>query len=361
MRRVLLWLLSLASALLALAVLVEIGARQLITIPRLPPVLEKDPFHSVVMDSAPRGVRVPVRVTANRWGMRGEEPPPDWEGWETWVAIGSSTTLCSHLDDARTWPARLQARLREGKAEVWVGNAGQDGVTSGAGVMLMESVIPRLRPDGVLAMAGASDMVQSFYDDRRKRGSPHDQALQRRLARADWAGTWREASPLLREREVRRRMRKARTLAVRPTHRTWFPPPLAGPEDSLPPLDVLLPSLPPFRENVLRMGALAREQGVRAVFLTHPGVYGGDSLWRSREARTLRIDGVAYRISAATEHALLDRFNAALLEACASARLECFDLAARIPRDSAYFYDEGHLNDAGAARVADEVAAWLRR
>lgn len=361
MRRVPLLLLSLFSALSALVVLAEIAARRIITVPYLPSVLEKDPFHSVVMDSAPRGIQVPVRVTANRWGMRGEEPPRDWEGWETWVALGSSTTLCGHLDDARTWPARLQARLREGRAEVWVGNAGQDGVTAGSGVMLMDGVIARLRPDGVLALVGAGDMALSFHDDRRRRGSLHDQALRRRLASADWEGGWREVSPLLREREARRRLRQARTLVVEPTHRTWFPPPLAVPEDALPPLDVLLPSLPSFRENVLRMGDRARGLGARAVFLTHPGAYGTDSAWKAREARTLRIEGRDYRISAATERALLDRFNAVLLEACAFARLECFDLAARIPPDTAYFYDEGHFTDAGADRVAREVAAWLRR
>jgi hypothetical protein len=109
------------------------------------------------------------------------------------------------------------------------------------------------------------------------------------------------------------------------------------------------------------MGARARELGVRAVFLTHPGAYGRDSLWKTREARTLRIGGRDYRISAATERSLLDRFNAALLEVCASARLECFDLAARIPPDSTYFYDEGHLTDAGAELAAAALAAWLSR
>lgn len=361
MRRILRSSASLLAALAALGALIEIGARRIVTTPFLPPVLEKEPFSAVVMDSAPRGIRVPVRVTANRWGMRGDEPPRNWEKGETWVVLGSSTALCGQLDDDRTWPARLQAELRDAGRDAWVGNAGQDGVTSRAGVMLMESVVPRLRPDGVLVLAGATDMVLSFYDDRRKRGSPHDRALERRLARADWEGGWREVSPLLREREVRRRRRNATTLAVRSTHRSRFPPPLLAPEDPLPPPEVLLPSLPPFREHVLRMGNRARELGVRAVFLTHPGAYGSDSLWKSREARTLRIEGRDYRISAGTERALLDRFNAALLEVCASARLECFDLAARIPPDSTYFYDEGHLTDAGAELVAREVAAWLRK
>lgn len=42
-------------------------------------------------------------------------------------------------------------------------------------------------------------------------------------------------------------------------------------------------------------------------------------------------------------------------------RVACYDLASAIPHDLVYFYDGGHLNDAGAALVADSVAAFMIR
>lgn len=360
MRRARLLFLSAAVALAALLGLAEVAARLVISVPRLPPVLEKPPYYRVILDSVPRGIAVPVRVSANRWGMRGEEPPLDWRGWDTWIVIGSSTTLCSHLDDSRAWPQALQVRLRGRRAKTWVGNAGQDGVTSGAAVLLADQVLRKLRPDGILVLAGASDMVLSLYDDRRRKGSLHDQALQRRLARAHWKDSGLETSILLREWKAwLQRLEAAAPLRVQGTHRSWFPPSLAAPEDPLPPLDTLLPSLPLFRANIKAVHGLAKELGMRAVFLTHPGLYGPDSAWARLEARRILVEGREYRISAATEHGLLARFNLELLSLCASERMECFDLASRVPHDTLYYYDEGHFNDAGARLVAEEIGGYL--
>jgi lysophospholipase L1-like esterase len=118
---------------------------------------------------------------------------------------------------------------------------------------------------------------------------------------------------------------------------------------------------------MLRMHALARQLGVRAVFLTHPYRYGTGPEWASREGKELEIGGRKYRISAATERRLLDVFNAELLSLCASSGLECMDLAAGMDReagrapDTPFFYDEGHFNDAGAERAASLLADYLER
>lgn len=357
----------LASGLLA-AGAAELAARRFIAIPYLPPVLEKEPFRRAILDSAPAGIAVPARYTGNRWGMRGGEPPWGWRGAETWIAIGSSTTECGMLDDARAWPQRLAEKLGARGRPAWIGNAGQDGITSRSGVLMMDRVVRALRPDGVLVMLGANDMVLSFYDERRAHGSPWDAAFERRLERADWRGSPLRRSCLYREaRAFLRRTRAGPPLRIPAPHRGRVPLPLAASEDPLPPRDSLLPSLPRFRENMLRMQALARELGVRAVFLTHPYRYGTGPAWASREGRDLEIGGRKYHISAATERRLLDVFNAELLSLCAASGLECFDLASGMDsevgegRDSPYFYDEGHFNDAGAERAASLLEGYLGR
>jgi hypothetical protein len=59
------------------------------------------------------GVSARGLLTTNRWGMRGEEPPDDWDGHTTIIAVGGSTTLDYFLDDSKTWAAVLQERLRK--------------------------------------------------------------------------------------------------------------------------------------------------------------------------------------------------------------------------------------------------------
>lgn len=347
----------------------EGAARLLISRPHLPHlsmVFERGPYRAVIMAETPRGVAAPVRNSTNRWGLRGDDPPADWEEWETWIAVGSSTTQCYSLDDDRTWPQQVQRRLRAAGSRTWVGNAGQDGATTRSAVALVDEVMREVRPTGMLFLVGGIDMVLSLSDDRRREGSPHDHALRRRLdrfreaRRSGLRGILRGDGLRLRDEFVSwRRSRRAHTVPAKSPHRGRFPPALTAPEDTLPPLNLLLPSLPEYRANLKRLGALARELGARAVFLTQPILYGTDSAWASREARTLRIEGRDYRISAATERRLLERFNAATLEVCAEEELECLDLATRIPPDSLLFYDEGHFTDSGAALAAEAIAGYL--
>src|SRR6185369_11074013 len=59
-----------------------------------------------------KGVSPTGLNTTNRWGLRGDEPPADWQNHYTIITIGGSTTQCFFLDDHRTWPYLLQTRLR---------------------------------------------------------------------------------------------------------------------------------------------------------------------------------------------------------------------------------------------------------
>ncbi len=324
------------------------------------PVSEAGPYKHLVLLVGPRGTHPPTRLTTNRWGLRGEEPPRDWRAWDTWLALGSSTTLGYHLDDSDAWPARVQQRLRAAGKHVWIGNAAQDGLTTAGIAMEMEALAKRIKPRNVLILAGGSEMALTFSDDRRERGSPYDRAFAKRAARADTLGGWKDYSRLYREYQLLRKRRAHETVTLSvAAHASRFPAPLTGAEDSLS-LDSLAgPTLAVYSENLRGLQARARTLGIRAVFLTQPYLYGVDSAWAHRFARSVTFRGREYRISAATERRLLDRFNAALLGLCAGDGLECFDLASRMAGDSLRFYDEGHFTAAGADLAAAEIAGYL--
>ena len=52
-------------------------------------------------------------------------------------------------------------------------------------------------------------------------------------------------------------------------------------------------------------------------------------------------------------------YNQTLRELCATENLGLVDLALALSRDGNLFYDDCHLNEEGARRVAEQVAAWL--
>ncbi len=323
-------------------------------------VFESGPYANFTLETAPKGVSVPAHRSTNGWGMRGDEPPRNWEDWNTVIAIGSSTTLCANLDDRHAWPFRLQEKLAARFLRTWIGNAGQDGVTAKSAATMMDQVIRKLRPKTVLWLAGGSDLALCFSDSRREGGSPYDKAFDNRLRLAMQPKSAKETFSLYRECLLwKRRQAGKRTIGIQASHKNFFPPKLESPEDPLPPDSLLLASLPQFRDQVLRVHALALEMGVRIVFITQPLAYGTGPEWAAREARTVEFHRREYRISAATERRLQDRFNSALLSLCVADKMECLDLAAQIPPDTTSFYDQGHFNDAGADRAAEKIAQYL--
>src|SRR5436305_1824700 len=102
--------LFLASLTLSLGVL-ELFLR-LISPPSLfSPLVPLRPHNRVELEvTGLPGVSLRGLNTTNRWGMRGDEPPTDWQNHYTIVTIGGSTTQCFFLDDHKTWPYLLQTR-----------------------------------------------------------------------------------------------------------------------------------------------------------------------------------------------------------------------------------------------------------
>ena len=139
--------------------------------------------------------------------------------------------------------------------------------------------------------------------------------------------------------------------------------PLEGPEASTPDDLHEMMADPGFtRNNVRELIEKARAMGVTPVFLTQPLAFDDTEYWRGIFGDFLwKIEEPDYILSAATVWRMLDTINQDVMDVCAEESVACYDLASAIPHDLAYFYDGWHLSDAGAALVADSVAAFMIR
>jgi hypothetical protein len=118
-----------------------------------------------------------------------------------------------------------------------------------------------------------------------------------------------------------------------------------------------------YRARVLTLAGQCRNLGLRCLFLTQP------TLWRSdlspAEQRLLwqGYTGpfghpIAY-LSPGDMARAMDMYNRALLDVCGQSGLECFDLAAQIPKDTSAFFDDMHFNENGARIVARNLEGYL--
>ena len=372
--------LALAAMLLALVV-AELGLRALAPATDRwclwPPHL--DQLSEPLADVYP-GVTGPSRFRVNSLGLRADELVPGAD--PVVLAVGGSTTECLVLDQSEAWPRRLQDLLSTGGARAWVGNAGRSGHSTREHVFQVPALLDTVPDtDVLLVLAGANDLGL-----RLKQDADHDPHV---LERDDAAAVviprafalhppaYASHLPWYKRTELYARARDAKNrLASRGGAGTEIGPRGQGVarwrdnrahatelRDALPDLR---PALDEYRRNLTRLVRAAQERGVAVVLMTQP------SLWRDdldeRERALLWWGGVGdfqapgARVPFYTASALargIDAYNAVLLEVAAATGAEALDLAAAIPRDTSMFFDDMHFTEAGAARVAQVVAAGL--
>ncbi len=113
-----------------------------------------------------------VRFYINADGERGGDVRGDETGLCRILAVGGSAVECFGLDQPTTWPGALERLLNEpgslrtlGAQRVHVGNIGHSGVGSADLDLILTRVLPQYRHlDAILIMVGASDVYHWLED-----------------------------------------------------------------------------------------------------------------------------------------------------------------------------------------------------
>lgn len=291
--------------------------------------------------------------TTNSLGLRGEEPPENWDEYFTVITVGGSTTHCFYMDDQKTWPHHLQENLRTFYDKVWIGNGGLIGNSTRGHIVFMREVIPRLNPDMVIVLCGINDLGLSLKPSMLQEGLPWERAS---------LGGWILASSRL--IQVLSRWKQILfddvMVITEDLPRRYIPVLLDSPEDQLPPdLRTRLPSLPEFESNIRTIIRQSREASVRIVFLTQPLLMEDNEYWQIRKGRSLHTIGLNVIYSGATIWKMLDIFNMEIVQICQEEGVPCFDLATSLGHDDVFFTDDMHFSEAGTYQVAILVSRFL--
>jgi len=327
------------------------------------PVLTLFPYQKHTIRRDLSGVCDTVYTSTNKWGLRGDPIPKNWNDLTSILTIGGSTTHCQYLSDNKTWPYRLQELLRRDDPSVMVQNGGLDGHTSYGHLLMMKAVVPVIKPKFIIVLAGVNDMNVAV----------------RKISHAKGIGRQKLDNPLAQSRLVFRLYSYSRTLQflftwyqiiiektpivnqVEYTYHRYFKP---LPMDRKPTeLDFLSNKellTADYEVQIKEMIQIAKNSGIKMLFLTQPTIYEDNEYWSG-----IRADWFSYQknplvISAATEWKLLEAFNQKLLNICESEGIACFDLASEVPHSSDYFYDDYHFNELGAEFVAEKIYSQIQ-
>lgn len=323
------------------------------------------------------GIVTDAYVVINRHGLRGKGM--GLRSQPRILVVGGSTVEDNLLNDPETWVGRLQERLRAYVPRVWVGNMGRAGSSAVHHALQLEWMLPQLKHiDLVVVLCGLNDML---YD-----GGMHMRPLRSPEWDLGMAFGYRPTDHM----SVLERLALTST-ARRLITRLQFR--LAGKSQDLPVFEMgkafegfkarrrrvhledwitTMPdqraALERYQKNLERILEICSRHEVELVFATQPAI------WQPRmtaEQESRLYAGGLNDVSDwfADPHnrwfcvPLLDRmlaaYNAEMRAICERQRLDCIDLAAKLPKDAAYFCDDFHFSVEGASAVADIVAEQL--
>jgi lysophospholipase L1-like esterase len=296
---------------------------------------------------APGGV-----CTTNSWGMRGEEPPEEWDDWLTIVTVGGSTTANYYLDDSLTWSNILQNRLREIHPETWVGNCGIPMHSAAEHALLVREVLSEVKPDIALFLVGINDVGQFVRGEN---------ALNSRLSETGL----RQA--LFRNSMILQTLYKLKVVYIdkapvvsESVDPLFVEEPLSSVERELPDdIHELLPRPDEYANRIESIIRACREQDITPVFLTQPLLYDDTDYWRGIRGGSYWFGETDAEFSAASHWIFLNTLNQDLIRVCETEGVAYFDLASRLPHSRDVFYDCMHMTEYGAALAGDEIADYL--
>ena len=316
-----------------------------------------------------------VRFDINSDGERGAEAPRDRRGVYRVLAAGGSAVECFALDQPSSWPAALEGLLNEpaslerlGARRVHVGNIGHSGVGAAELDLILERVLPQYqRLDLILIMVAASD-VYHWIEEGAPASRPASRVPEQLLfgAHPRQPFGWKPGSSALAEvvRRVRRRMRplevkeragewqaKARRMRAQAT----------DVRDTMPDASLMVSN---FEEHFRRLCSRAMAHADRVVVMLQPWFEGDYTpeeaarFWHGGVGKPWK-ERITIYYSLDVVNRLLDLLHARAARVADELGIERVNLRSMLTARSRHYFDHDHYTPAGAAVVAQTVAATL--
>ncbi len=326
-----------------------------------------------------------THFTTNSAGLRGDELPSTSTPLRV-IAVGGSSTEALFLDNRETWPQVMQQNLATTfVSPVWVGNAGKSGLNTFSHRVQVEYYSKELQPDLILVNAGINDLNQCI--------SGGFQAIQDNAARARLDGfhayyrqhvfqqivTDPSASKIYILDLLKKAMHRSQSseppvkfdyvvqdqaghFYVEQRLRRWK----SNKVTVLPDINFCLDS---FERNLAVMVETARQNQTSIAFITQGSLYRDDLteqeeklLWfGARDENPFAPEAPADYYSSTIMAQLLKQYNDRTLKVCRESSIACLDTDAVLPKTTASYYDDVHLNAQGAKKLGEMVAAFIQQ
>jgi lysophospholipase L1-like esterase len=297
-----------------------------------------------------------IYYSRNALGFRGPMPADSVHKIPSVICIGGSTTECRFISDSLTWPNQLYSHLKDSIPKIWLNNAGVDGHSTFGHLLLLKEYITTLKPRFVTILIGVNDVenntplqfdlmnekkinffsVKSFFKsviNKTELGSAFFQLYAIR-------GAYKKG---LIHKEVDFLALKDTMLSAAYTNAV------------IKKQDIYLTQ---YRQRISEMIAICKSSNTTPILLTQPSLFGDytDSATMVKMANKI-IPGTEPVTNAVTTQKVLELYNDVVRSF--GKEVKVIDLAAKMPKNSSYYYDFIHYTGAGCSKIAAILFAEL--
>lgn len=296
-----------------------------------------------------------IKHSRNGLGFRGPEAPKEINAIPSIICVGGSTTECYYLNDGQDWPAQVFLQLKDSIPNLWINNAGLDGHSTWGHRILLNQHIYKLKPRFVLMLSGINDLGRediSAYDTRQfKQEETNSPGIREWFIRhSQILSTIRTIRMGLKAQKqgVNHRdidLKKQEILAVSEHQSERF----------VRNHDKMIESYGSRLETIIQE---CKAHQVQLILMTQPMLWGfGKDPRTGVDLSTIKIND---SINGGVRWNILQAYNQKAVETAQKFGVPVIDLANKLEKSSAYFYDEIHYTPAGAHQIAKVISPELK-
>ena len=294
-------------------------------------ILPKNARYAVAMPNHP-GLDKEIIHNKNSLGMRG----PELDGSEKLkiICMGGSTTECFYLNDGKDWPNLLGSEIKKVFPSSWLNNAGMEGQSSLGNLQMLKKYAVKLKPNYIILMCGLNDMgleVPSHFDENKSIFKKVYDFLEipSTIVNIVRAGKAKESGlnqPYLLD------LSKAATF------------PMAD-SAIYKRLEIEKKYLYAYRARLSEFAKICIENKIKLIFVSQSILFSDENdLYSNAYLGDIKTGD----INGKTRGYILKMYNKVTFDFAESMQIPYVNLAARLPKDSRFFYDGCHFTNDGS-------------
>lgn len=312
----------------------------------------------------------------NSLGFRGPEPPTDFHQATTLLAVGGSTTETIALSEEDTWTMALHHKLQANFNDIWLNNAGIDGHSTFGHRLLLDQYIQFIQPDYILYLVGINEMGLSQKSRYDLIFTQDTQTIAAKLPVQTWLrqlSLVQNINNLLVWNQTRQSIFQSHSQVsflqdgLNDTQTDFR---ILGTSDLEVDRNKILAYhqeyLDMYKDRLTSLIKATQQYSIEPILITQPIVYGDVidpttninlgklSVENSGLNTIFNIQEIPYIYSRDLEY-ILELYNQVTRDVAQTEKVFLIDLAKKMPKDTAYYYDSVHYTKQGAVVVADII------